>query len=205
MPLIIETLPVGMLEENCHIIADVANHACYIVDPGDDAPKIISAVQQLNLSKETVYKILLTHAHFDHIRAVGEVSKALQAEVYLNEEDHEMYMSPENAYPPFISAAQNLPQPHPFPNDLPFQVIHTPGHTLGGSCFYFPEDKLLITGDTLFYMGIGRSDLPGGNGVQLINSIVNKLMVLPEDTKVLCGHGPSTNVGNEKKHNPYIR
>ena len=195
-------IPVGPLAVNCYMIFDEKSKKLLVIDPGDDADLIISAAESYPYESAA---ILLTHAHVDHIGALPEVKKALNAEfVYLGQGDEELYRSPENHILPYLPPVANLPVTTA-QLDLPgLTLLLTPGHSAGGSCFYFPEQKLVISGDTLFAGSVGRTDLPGGSFAVLEKSIREKLLTLPEDTFVYPGHGPRTTIGNEKRSNPYL-
>lgn len=200
----IKTIPVGMLETNCVLIKNPASGILYVIDPGGEAAKILRKIKEFEQTSEC--RIMLTHAHFDHITAAGEVAKALKLDhVYVGAKDIPLYLSPDNAYPPYFPPAQNLPEPlSTFPEDSGLTILPCPGHTPGGVSFYFEELKTVAAGDTLFYRGIGRTDFPGGSMEQITDSIRNTLYRLPDDTRVIAGHGADTTIGFEKKHNLYI-
>ncbi len=190
---------VGALEVNCFILRDNETNDALIIDPGDEADRIIEAVK---LVEAKPLGILLTHAHVDHIRGVGAVSAAFNLPVWIHEADRAMYLSPDNAILPWLTAAENLPQPVDTPPQLPdhpYEIIETPGHTPGGVCFYFKDEKLLFSGDTLFQGTYGRTDFPGGSAPTLFKSIRTKLFTLPDDVKVWPGHNESTTIGEEKQ------
>ena len=195
----IETIIVGSLEVNCYIVYDSDTKEALIIDPGDEADSIIEAVKALDVSPKA---ILLTHAHVDHIRGVGAVAAAFSLPVWIHESDRPYYKSPDNAILPWLPAAENLPKPVDTPPQLsnhPFEIIATPGHTPGGVCYYFKEEKQLFSGDTLFRGTYGRTDFPGGSAPTLFNSIRTKLFTLPDDVKVWPGHEESTTIGEEKQ------
>ena len=195
----IKRVIVGALEVNCFIVRDSETNDALIIDPGDEADRIIEAVK---LVEAKPLGILLTHAHVDHIRGVGAVSAAFNLPVWIHEADRAMYLSPDNAILPWLTAAENLPQPVDTPLQLPnhpYEIIETPGHTPGGVCFYFKEEKLLFSGDTLFQGTYGRTDFPGGSAPTLFKSIRTKLFTLPDDVKVWPGHNESTTIGEEKQ------
>lgn len=200
----IKVIPVGMLETNCVLILNPASRILYVIDPGGDAAKILRKIEAFEQVKE--YRIVLTHAHFDHITAAGQVAQKLNLDrVYVGKNDIPLYLSPDNAYPPYFPPAQDLPEPDSaFPSDDGLTIIPCPGHTPGGVSFYFEALKTVAAGDTLFYRGIGRTDFPGGDFDQITDSIRNRLYHLPDETRVIAGHGADTTIGYEKKHNLYI-
>ena len=190
-----QTLSVGAFEENCSL------HRGYIVDPGAEAGRIVAA-----LAGATPKAILLTHAHFDHIGAVGALQSRFPGlKVFVHPEDAKVITHPLNNFPP------DYP-PVAMPGNIVWdasllegcEVIETPGHTPGGVCYYFPADKLLFSGDTLFNFSVGRTDLPGGDMATLMDSL-EKLLVLPDDVRVIPGHGPATTIGAEKRGNPFLQ
>ena len=199
----IKQLILGPMENNCYLIQGKNNRTLYIIDPACDAQKIIECAEHNFTFEETV--ILLTHAHADHIGAVKTLTDELNVvEVMLDDSDIELYKSPYNAIMPVWPLQENLPSTTNAHDTDDFKVIHTPGHTPGGVCYYIPEEKWLFSGDTLFYRSVGRTDLPGGSDVTLTASIRERLYTLPGDVTVYPGHGCSTNIADEKKLNPYI-
>lgn len=199
----IRTLPVGLFETNCYLVHLEEKRQLYVIDPGGDAPEIIDMARSFAFDRA---EILLSHAHVDHISAAGEVAGALGIDfVRLAAADHLFYASPDNALPPWLPAAKNLPPAKEFaPND-DFTVIPLPGHTPGGSGLLFREAGVLFVGDTLFAGSIGRTDLPGGDYHSLMESIHSRLLTLPDDLNVYPGHGPATTIGRERASNPYLQ
>lgn len=196
-------IPVGMLQTNCMIVWDEGTRAGLLVDPGDEAPTILARIEQLGVK---IQAILLTHSHADHIGALPELYTRLGAPLWLAKEEQPLYFSSQNELLPWLPHVTNLPIPAqemPPHDGFDFQVIHTPGHTPGGVCYYFPKDKLLLSGDTLFAGGVGRTDL-GGDAEALHHSVFDLLFALPDDTAVFPGHGPSTTIGAEKANPPEI-
>jgi glyoxylase-like metal-dependent hydrolase (beta-lactamase superfamily II) len=206
---IFETFPVGPLQCNCTIAGDTATHEAIVIDPGDNLPEIMRRLASHSL---TVKQIVITHAHFDHIGAAIALKRLTGAPILLNENDLALLKMQSK-----MAALFGLEPPEIFPPDdspidaqtvglatLPAQILLTPGHTQGSLCLHFPEHNLLLAGDTLFAGGIGRTDLPGGNTTQILDSIRTKLLPLPEQTRVIPGHGPETTIGEEKFNNPYI-
>lgn len=201
----ITVIPVGILGTNCILAKNPESDVLYIIDPGGEAEKILRTIQQ-NYPECKKFCILLTHAHADHILAVGAVAAALSASVFIHPEDLALYWSPENQFPPYLWAAKDLPEPSNIfpPEDSKIKTFFTPGHTPGGCSYYFPELHALFAGDTLFRESIGRTDFPGGNFDTLLQSI-NKLFVsLPAETIVYSGHGETTTIAHEMRHNPYL-
>ena len=197
------TVVVGAFEVNCYLVPSPDKKTLYIIDPGGDAQDIIAAASAFSCQKAV---ILLTHCHADHIGAVGEVAKKLNiTELYIDPADSAMYASPANCFPPYLPAAENLLPPSEWPPQTPdFEILHTPGHTPGGVCYYFREYNALFTGDTLFRASVGRTDFPGGNTATLMESISGRLMTLPDSLEIYPGHGYPSTIGFEKQNNPYL-
>jgi hydroxyacylglutathione hydrolase len=208
--MILESFPVGYLHCNCTILGDEVTHEAIVVDPGDNIPEILSRLEKHGL---TLRQIVITHAHIDHIGGAALLKKATGAPVLLNQKDLGMLNimeiqagwlgvpTPEVA-PPDASAEDGLAIGL---SSLPAEVLHTPGHTPGSICLFFPEQHLLLAGDTLFAGSIGRTDLPGGDGRQILRSLRDRLLVLPDATRVLPGHGAETTIGEERQSNPFLQ
>ena len=197
------TVVVGAFEVNCYLVPSPDKKTLYIIDPGGDAQDIIAAASAFSCQKAV---ILLTHCHADHIGAVGEVAKKLNiTELYIDPADSAMYASPANCFPPYLPAAENLLTPSEWPPQTPdFEILHTPGHTPGGVCYYFREYNALFTGDTLFRASVGRTDFPGGDYETLRRSLL-RLRGLPGEYTVCPGHGLPTMMSQERKTNPYLK
>ena len=206
--MILKKLVVGPLASNCYIVGSEANKEGMIIDPGDEAEVILRNVKDLGLE---IRSIVLTHGHIDHIGALKEVKEATGAEVAIHTDEADSLQSQP------LSTLLGISYPTPLPadrllqggdsidiGDLHFLVLHTPGHSPGGICLLEQGHKVMFSGDTLFNYGIGRTDLPGGNHSQLMNSIHTKLMVLPDNTVVYPGHGPETTIGTERQENPFL-
>jgi len=203
---IVKVLTVGPLAENCVVIYDEKTKDCVIIDPGADGEDILEEVEHFN-----VKAILATHGHLDHVGQVGFLKKILDVPFYMNIKDE--FLINNDIFPGFSMIIKATKCPNPDFDlkegdnlkfgSISFYVIETPGHTPGSVCFYNQENKILISGDTLFAGSVGRVDLPGGNGAELEKSL-NKLMTLPEDTVVYPGHGGRTTIGKEKRTNPFI-
>jgi hydroxyacylglutathione hydrolase len=208
--MILETFPVGPLHCNCTILGDELTHEAVVVDPGDNLPEILSRLQKHGL---TLRQIIVTHAHIDHVGGAASLKKVTGAPVFLNKNDLELLGAME-----MQAGWLGVPTPEVAPPDasaddrtkiglatLPTEVIHTPGHTPGSICLLFSEQNLLLAGDTLFAGSIGRTDLPGGDGRQILRSLRERLLVLPDTTRVLPGHGPETTIGEERQSNPFLQ
>ena len=207
--MILEGFPTGMFQENCFIAGCTETKEAMIVDPGDDAPEILAALERNDL---TAKLIVLTHEHIDHIGAVDAVREATQAPVAMHAVAYER--TGEQSQTAMMWLGRPLPRmspPEVFLDEghdvqvggLKFQVLFCPGHTPGHICLY--GEGVLFSGDVLFQLSIGRFDLPGGDGRELLRSIRDKLWPLPDDTLVLPGHGPATTIGQEKQFNPFLK
>lgn len=200
-----KVLPVGLYEANCSLIWD-ENKNTLIVDPGSDADEIIATIQAENLSPVAIF---LTHGHFDHISAVDDLLASFQVPVYLSESDRVMTFMPFNlSQPGYPAIASTTPltflnNPLTIPEFPQATILPTPGHSAGSLCLYFPNDNLLIAGDTLFAGSIGRTDLPSGSFREIKQSLA-EITKLPLETTVICGHGPSTTIACELQNNPYL-
>jgi len=207
--MIVESFPVAPLQCNCTLIGDEQSGECIVIDPGADAERVFARANELNLR---VRQILLTHGHIDHVFHVATLRQLTNAPVLMHEADVALIEmmatqsawlamdAPETVHPDvLLEDGQIVGLPA-----LPAQVLHTPGHSKGSVCFYFDSIKLLVAGDTLFAGSVGRTDLPGGNAAELIHSIRTHLLVLPDEVRVITGHGPATTIGEEKRYNPFL-
>ena len=206
--LIRETFPVGPLQCNCTIIGDPVSKTALVIDPGGDHQMILDRLDALGLK---VVSIIHTHAHLDHFLASGEMKKATGATLHLHKEDQFLWDNLEMQCKLFGVPYVPVPAPdHWLRDDEALAcgcgvALHTPGHTPGSMSFWFPQDKLLIAGDTLFRRGIGRTDLWGGDYRQIERSIRERLYRLDEEALVVTGHGADTTLGDEMRSNPFIR
>lgn len=204
--MIVERLIVGPIEANCYIIGDEDSKEGLVIDPGADGRMIIKRVAELGLK---IKYIILTHSHFDHVLATGLVKDASGALLAVHESDSSTLNDGLLARLAGIGT-ERVPEPEILlkgwdnlsVGKLIFTAIHTPGHTPGGITLYGHD--VVFTGDTMFKNGIGRTDLPGGNYEQIIDSINSRLMVLDDDIKVYPGHGPDTTIGDERRGNPFL-
>lgn len=206
-----EILPVGALQCNCSVFGDERTREAMVIDPGDEIDKIIRILDRHQLK---VKAIVITHAHIDHIGGAQKLKQATGATVYMNPLDLELQamMSVQAAWLGVreperveIDSPAEEGKPPLLVGAAKFHVLHTPGHTQGSICLYAPSENKLIAGDTLFQGSIGRTDLPGGDGRQIIRSIHDKLLTLPEDVIVIPGHGGATTIGLEKQMNPFLQ
>jgi hydroxyacylglutathione hydrolase len=205
-----EILPVGPLQCNCSIVGDEATHEAMVIDPGDEIQSILAIVRKHNL---TVKQIIITHAHIDHVGGAMKLRAATGAPIFLNQNDHDLLKMLDIqagwigiAPPGKVEIDQSIGSGDTVKaGGLSANVIFTPGHTEGSVCLYFPAEKKLIAGDTLFAGSIGRTDLPGGSFEKIIESLHEKLLPLPDDTVVTPGHGPQTTIGEERENNPFLQ
>ncbi|MBE0460471.1 MAG: MBL fold metallo-hydrolase [Candidatus Aminicenantes bacterium] len=203
-----EIAVVGALETNCYIVYCQKTHACAVVDPGAEPEKIIQIITKNNLNPVA---LINTHGHVDHIGSNKDIKEKYNVPLYIHQLDSPMLESVHLFELSFILGAKDSPPADKFLQEGDeisigegaLKVIHTPGHSRGSVSLL--GDGFILSGDTLFFGGVGRTDLPGGNWEELEDSIINKILTLPEDIIVLPGHGPSTTVGKEKSGNSFIK
>jgi hydroxyacylglutathione hydrolase len=208
--LIRKTFSVPPLGCNCSIIGDPITKQAVVIDPGGDPERILHDVRQLGF---IVNRILHTHAHLDHFLASSAIKKATGAAICLHLDDRPLWENLELQCRVFgVSYVPALPPDYWLVDEekvmlgqVPIVALHTPGHTPGSMSFHVPNDKLLLAGDTLFRGSIGRTDLWGGNFEMIEESIRERLYTLDENTTVVTGHGPETEIGIEKESNQFIR
>ncbi len=204
-----EILPVGPLQCNCSVIGDEATGEAMVIDPGDDIEDVLALVRKHNLQ---VKQIVITHAHIDHVGGAMKLRGATGAPILLNQNDYALLKMLDvqaswlgMADPGKVEIDHSLGQADTIATgSLKADVLHTPGHTEGSICLYFPLEKKLIAGDTLFARSIGRTDLPGGSYDKIIHSLHEKVLALPDETAVVPGHGPLTTIGEERESNPFL-
>jgi hydroxyacylglutathione hydrolase len=207
---ILETFPVGPLQCNCTVLGDEASGEAMVVDPGDNIPQILAILARHKL---TLKQIVVTHGHIDHVGGAVQLRRATSAPILMNQNDLPQLrmmdvqagwlgIEPPEVAPPDASAEDGMSAGVAGHSA---RVIHTPGHTQGSICLHFADENLLLAGDTLFAGSIGRTDLPGGDGRQIIRSIHERLLALPESTRVIPGHGSATTIGEERATNPFLQ
>lgn len=202
----IETFVVGQLQNNCYIIYDQDTRESLVVDPGDEPDRVQDFIKESGL---TIKYIVCTHAHFDHIGALLEIKASTGAEIVIHKSDLPIYLSAQQHAAMWGFQIDPLPEPELFVSEgdiltlgqIRFQVMHTPGHSPGGICLF--GEGVLITGDTVFAGSVGRTDLPGGDILELKKSFA-RIMSLPPSTQILPGHGPSSTVHREKTTNFFM-
>lgn len=204
----VEEFCVGEVQTNCYFVVNKATNELLVVDPGASAGMLAERI------KENGYQpvaILLTHGHFDHAGAAEELSKLLDVKIYAHEAEKETLENPKYNQSVMLGKTEGY-YADVYVKDgemldlagFSIRVLHTPGHTVGGCCYYIPKEDALFSGDTLFCQSVGRTDFPGGSMGQLVRSIREKLMTLPEHIKVYPGHMDQTTIGLEKQWNPFL-
>lgn len=202
-----ESQVVGPIETNCYFLYDEETKDCLIFDPGYEADKIMDFVREKDFH---VKGILLTHGHFDHIMAAEQVRKETGVEICAAQEEREVLADPSLNSSSMVRGSVSLTADRWFRDGQELEMlgqtmrcILTPGHTKGGMCYYFPKAGMLFSGDTLFQESVGRTDFPTGSSRELIQSVREKLLVLPDAVRVFPGHGMMTTIQNERMFNPY--
>ena len=203
----IQPFQIGPYGTDCYVVYE--GNRCVLIDAPFPLAKVLSFINDNDLYPEAIY---LTHGHFDHIMGLDALLKEFSVPVYAHEAEREVLESAQ-----LNSSASMLGQPYSFSGadyvtnrqelriaGFEIRVIYTPGHTIGGCCYYIEKEKTLFSGDTLFHGSVGRTDLPTGSMGQLVSSVRDRLFVLPDDTQVYPGHMEETTIGYEKKYNPFI-
>ncbi len=198
----------GMVQTNCYFVWNSLTKDAIVIDPADDVERIEQYLKENGL---VCKGILLTHGHFDHMMAARELADRTGAKLYAHAQEEALLKDPKLNVSAQVDREVSL-SPDLLICDqeilpligMEFTVLHTPGHTGGGVCYYLKKEGIVFSGDTLFFRSIGRTDLPTGDGRTLIESIKNKLMILEDQVKVFPGHGESTTIGYERMNNYYL-
>lgn len=199
---------VGQVQTNCYVVINEVNKECFIIDPGASAKQLAERIRKDELNPVA---ILLTHGHFDHAGAAEELAKEFGIKIYAHEAEEDTLKDPQKNVSWMVGANETY-HADVFLRDeqelelagFVIKVFHTPGHTEGGCCYYIQEESVVFSGDTLFAQSVGRTDFPGGSMSQIVRSITEKLMTLPEDTVVYPGHNDPTTIETERMYNPYL-
>lgn len=201
----IKVIPNGVFMVNTIIVFNENTGDATLIDPGDDAESIAQLIEK---NQFDIRYVMATHAHIDHVYSAAKFCKRFNLPFYIPEKDKALLKGVSMQAAMFGLSNPELPEDIrylttdetklPF-NEFPFEIIHTPGHSPGSLCLRY--ENILISGDTLFYESIGRTDLPGGNMEEILSSINEKLFILDDETVVYPGHGEPTSIGHEKKHN----
>ena len=206
--MIIKNFIAGMMQTNCYVAGNEETKECFLVDPAACTSQIVSYIKENGLNLKA---ILLTHGHFDHIMGITEFLREFPVPVYAYEAEKELLEDAEKnlsaSYGMFyiFRDAQYLRDGQILEiAGMKIKVIYTPGHTIGGCCYYIEDENVLFSGDTLFYTSIGRTDFATGSYNKLVNSVRLKLFVLPDEVKVYPGHMSETTIGYEKEYNPFL-
>lgn len=204
----IKNFKLGFIKTNAYVVRNDETKEAFVIDPG---AKIGTFIEYFQVEGYVLKGILLTHGHFDHIGGVEALVEKYGAPVYALEEEKPLLASPEVNLS--VSIRQNMSITDVIGLSdgqvlelagIQIQVLATPGHTVGGCCYYIASQGVLFSGDTLFLESIGRTDFPGGSHSEIVRSIRERLLVLPEDTIVYPGHMDETTIEHEKQHNPYV-
>lgn len=204
----IETFVIGMIGTNCYLVSNEETKECFLVDAAADSPRLVSYIKEHGLCLKA---ILLTHGHFDHIMGIDSLVKEFGVPVYAHQEESVLLNDAS------VNASAMYGTGYTYSNAVYLQdgqtlelagitlkVLYTPGHTIGGCCYYWEDGHVLFSGDTLFCASVGRTDLPTGSGGTLVRSIREKLLTLPDETRVCPGHMEETTIGYEKANNPFV-
>ncbi len=202
------TAEIGLLRTNCYLVIDEESREAFLIDPADRADELARLIEKEDVRLKG---ILITHGHFDHVYAVTELAAKYHVPIYCGEQEAELLANPilneSAAFRREVSVAADRLLKDGQKLQLgktEFTVIATPGHTVGGVCYYAEKEQAVFSGDTLFFESVGRSDFHTGNERTLMRSIKEQLYVLPDEVIVYPGHGPKTSIGYEKENNPYV-
>ena len=205
---------VGMVQTNCYIVSNDETKECFIIDPGASGKQIAEKLRQDDL---TPVAVLLTHGHFDHAASAKTLAKEFDIKIYAHEAEADTLRDPQKNVSWMIQLKESY-DADVFLKDeevimlagFEIKVLHTPGHTEGGCCYYIADENVVFTGDTLFAQSVGRTDFPGGSMSQIVRSIQEKLLTLTEagnletDVMVYPGHNDPTTIETERMENPYL-
>ena len=208
--MILEMLTVSPFQENCYVIGDEESRTGAIIDPGDEAARIALTVERIGLE---ISQIIVTHAHVDHVGAIAPLVDEYLCPVVMHEEAEAMLkMAPQQAMMMGFRFGKVPNVDRHIGDDEVLEVgslrlrsLYTPGHAPGHLAFHEEEQGIVFSGDALFAGSVGRVDLPGGSMEVLMRSISERLLTLPDETRVLSGHGPETTIGRERMTNPFLR
>jgi hydroxyacylglutathione hydrolase len=210
MSIIVENYQLGMVRTNCYVVYNDSTKEAIVVDPADNGAYIKNVLEEKGL---TIQAILLTHGHFDHIMAATYLQEMYQIQIMAHEQEKQILEDPSMNLSIGMGGNSCIVKADRYLKDneileligTQIKVLHTPGHTAGGTCYLFEKEKILLSGDTLFQGSVGRTDFPTGSMSTLVQSIKDKLMVLDDEVIVYPGHEGETSIGRERKFNPYIR
>ena len=207
-PLKVEQYVVGPVQTNCYFAINDDTKEVLVIDPGASADQLAKKIRQ---EKLIPIAILLTHGHFDHAGGAEELAKHFDIKIYAEEHEKETLDPPSLNLRDWVCVQKTYHADVFLKNEqeidlagFHIRVFHTPGHTVGGCCYYFPYQNVVFSGDTLFCTSVGRTDFPKGSAAQIIRSIKEKLLPLPDETTVYTGHNDITTIGTERMYNPYL-
>ena len=204
----VDSFSIGVFGTNCYIVQNNELKEGVIVDPGGRSTKVVNYIKDQGIE---IKAILLTHGHFDHIMGLDDFTAAFPVPVYVHENEKELIADPSQNCSTMVCKGYTFTdveyvKDHQILDLAGYQieVIYTPGHTIGGCCYYIKDENVLFAGDTLFHESVGRTDFPTGSAATLVQSIKERLMCLPDETVVYPGHMGETTIGHERSHNPFL-